>query len=356
MRKHQRRGTVVASAGLLLGLAGATVAGIGPAAAGAHSPRERTRPSPSTSVTCPTSTQATPLVGIQAGLFQKYLGKTATLSTETFTSGVPAIQALLTGGIDAAYVGPNPAISGFTSSNGKALQVISGSTSGGAGLVVKSNITKVSQLKGTTLASPSLGNTQDVALRYWLLKHGLKTTTTGGGAVHITPETNSLILSQFIAGQLTGAWVPEPWLTEMVQQGHGRVFVNERNLWPQHRFSTTILVASQSLIKSHPAVVKALLEGQVETNIFLRDNKAKAQSDANKAITTLTGKGLSTSEVKTAWNDLLFTNDPIATSVATDVKHAQAVGLLGAVNLKGFYDLAPLNKILKSKGIKPVSS
>jgi NitT/TauT family transport system substrate-binding protein len=352
--RRPRRGTLIAAAALALGTASATVVGVGPA--GAHSTARPHAPFTLRLGYDPNLTHATALVGVQEGIFQKYLGKTATLSTATFNSGVPAIQALLAGSIDATYTGPNPALSGFTSSNGKALQVISGATSGGAGLVVKSSITNVSQLKGTTLASPQLGNTQDVALRYWLLKHGLKTTTTGGGAVHITPETNSLIVTQFLAGQIAGAWVPEPWLTELVQQGHGRVLVNERNLWPQHRFTTTMLVASQSLIKNHPAVVHALLEGQVATNIFLRNNVSRAQSDANKAITALTGKGLHNSELKAAWSDMLFTDDPIGTSIATDVKHAQAVGLLGAVSLKGFYDLAPLNQILKSKGIKPVSS
>ena len=128
-------------------------------------------------------THATALVGIKQGFFTKDLGHNVTLKLEPFSTGTEEATALLAGQLDAAYVGPNPAIKAWQTSGGKLIKVISGAASGGAQLVVKPSITTAPQLKGQKLATPSLGNTQDVALRYWLKQHGLTTTTTGGGDV-----------------------------------------------------------------------------------------------------------------------------------------------------------------------------
>ena len=84
-------------------------------------------------------------------------------------------------------MGPNPAINAWQKSSGKAIRIISGVATGGASVVVKKSITSPAQLKGQAMATPSLGNTQDVALRYWLKQHGLTTTPTGGGDVPIKP-------------------------------------------------------------------------------------------------------------------------------------------------------------------------
>src|SRR5437763_13307101 len=125
------------------------------------------------------------LVGLEKGYFAKQLGKNVTLKTTVFSSGTEETTAILAGQLDAAYVGPNPAINAWQKSNGTAIKVISGATTGGASLVVKHGIISAAQLKGKSIATPSLGNTQDVALRYWLKQHGLNTTPTGGGDVSI---------------------------------------------------------------------------------------------------------------------------------------------------------------------------
>jgi NitT/TauT family transport system substrate-binding protein len=302
----------------------------------------------------PNITHATALVGVKQGIYAKHL--TGGLETQTFNAGPAAIEALFAGAIDATYVGPNPAINAWAQSNGKAIKIIAGATSGGAALVVKPEITKPEQLKGKTIASPQLGNTQDVALRWWLKGLDLKTDTAGGGDVKIVPQENSQTLATFQAGDIDGAWVPEPWVTRLVQEGGGKVLVNERDLWETGDFVTTHLIVSQKFLKAHPDVVKQLIEGHVEATKFVNDNPTEAQTIANGAIQELTGKALKDGVVTEAWKNLTFTNDPIAASLHLSATHAQDVGLLKPVDLDGIYDLSILNSVLKAAGESEVKA
>jgi NitT/TauT family transport system substrate-binding protein len=296
------------------------------------------------------------LVGLAKGYFTKDLGKNVTLKTSVFSTGTEETTALLAGQLDAAYVGPNPAINAWQKSNGTAIKIISGAASGGASLVVKKGITSAAQLKGKSLATPSLGNTQDVALRFWLKQHGLATTTTGGGDVAIKPiKPNSAAVLEFASGQIDGGWEPEPYATEMVLDGGTRL-VNEASLWPGGNFVTTNLVVSQSFLKAHPSTVNGLLKGQIEANSYINSNSSAAASAANAELTKLLGKGLKPNVLAAALPYIHFTNDPIASSLATDAQHAVAVGLLTPVkNLSSIYDLGPLNALLKADGQPQVS-
>jgi NitT/TauT family transport system substrate-binding protein len=300
-------------------------------------------------------THASALVALNKGFFTKNLGDGVTLKTSVFSSGTDETTALLAGQLDAAYVGPNPAINAWQKSSGKAIKIISGAASGGAALVVKKSITSVSQLKGQKVATPSLGNTQDVALRYYLKSHGLTTTQTGGGDVAVTPiKPNSDAVLEFKSGQIAGGWEPAPYDAEMVADG-GHELVNEATLWPGGRFVTTNLVVSQAFLKAHASVVSDLLKGQIEANNYIHQNTSAAEASANAELTTLLGKGLKSSALAASFQQITFTNDPIASSLATDAKHAQAVGLLQPVNLNGIYDLGPLNALLKADGEAQVS-
>jgi NitT/TauT family transport system substrate-binding protein len=296
------------------------------------------------------------LVGLEKGFFAKELGKNVTLKTTVFSSGTEETTALLAGQLDAAYVGPNPAINAWQKSNGTAIKIISGAATGGASLVVKKGITGAAQLNGKSLGTPSLGNTQDVALRYWLKQHGLATTPTGGGDVAIKPiKPNSAAVLQFKSGQLDGGWEPEPYATEMVLDGGTRL-VNEASLWPAGKFVTTELVVTQSFLKDHPSAVNGLLQGQIKTIGYISANGQAAAQAANAELTKLLGKGLPTDVLTQSLAYLHFTNDPIAQSLATDAQHAVAVGLLKPVSLNGIYDLGPLNKLLTAAGQPQVSS
>jgi NitT/TauT family transport system substrate-binding protein len=294
-------------------------------------------------------THASALVGIQQGFFTKNLGSGGKLATTVYNSGTQETTAILAGQLDAAYVGPNPAINAFQKSGGTAIKIISGAATGGASVVVKPGITGASGLKGKLVDTPSLGNTQDVAVRYWLKQNGLATTTTGGGDVTIKPTSpNSSAVLQFQSGQIAGASEPSPYDVEMVKDG-GKVLFTEPGV-------TTLLVVTQTFLKAHPAIVSGLLKGQIEANNYIAKDPAAAQSAANTELAALSGKGIKSSVLPAAFKEITFTNDPDASSLATDAQQAEAVGLLKSTNLSGIFDLGPLNQLLQAAGESQVNS
>jgi NitT/TauT family transport system substrate-binding protein len=298
----------------------------------------------------PNLTHATALVGVHEGIFAKALGPGVKLQTATFNAGPAEVSALFAGALDAAYLGPNSAINAFTQSGGSAIVVVSGSTSGGAELVVKPSITSAAQLKGAKLATPQLGNTQDVALRYWLQQHGLKTDTSGGGDISILPQANSTAVTAFQTGSIDGAWLPEPYAAQMVKAG-GHVLVDERTLWPNGQFATTLLAVRKSFLSAHPDVVKALVEGQVQANDFVNQHPQQAQTDAASEIASISGKAPSSAVVSAAWPEMTFTDDPVASSIQAAADHALAVGTITKkVDLAGLVDVTTLNQVLKASG------
>lgn len=298
----------------------------------------------------PNITHATALVGIQKGFYAKHLGKDVKLKTASFNAGPAAVEALFAKGVDATYVGPNPAINAWAQSKGKAIKIIAGAASGGVQLVVKPEIKSPADLRGKKIATPQRGNTQDVALRYWLKQQGLRTNLQGGGDVKVVPQDNSLTLQTFGQGTIDGAWVPEPFASRLVLEHKGKVLVDEKDLWPQGQFVITQLIVRTDFQKSHPDVVKELLAAHVEANDFINKDKAEAAKVANAELNTLTGKPLKQDVLDRTFKNVSFTNDPIASSLDLGAKHAQEVGLLDPIDLKGIYDLGPLNEILKGNG------
>jgi NitT/TauT family transport system substrate-binding protein len=299
----------------------------------------------------PNLTHAPALVGIAKGIFAKDLSPD-TLTTETFTAGPEENEALLSGSIDIAFEGPSSVLSAYTSSHG-AVEIISGAASGGAGLVTKASITSPSQLKGTTLASPQLANTQDVALRYWLKTQGYTTTTSGGGDVHVEPSAtgNGTVVTEFKDGAIDGAWMPQPYEAEMVQDG-GHLLVNEATLWPGGQWATTNVVVRTAFLQQHPATVQRFLQGLYDTITYIKTNPAAAEAAFNTQYASLeAGKTLSTKVLAKAWPTLTFTLDPLASTLQTQVAHAEAVGLLKPPsNLAGIYNLTTVNKVLSAEG------
>jgi len=288
-------------------------------------------------------THAPALVAIKNGYFAQALGKAGTVQTTTFTSGTQETTAILAGQLDAAYVGPNPAINAWQKSNGTAIKIVSGAATGGASIVVKPGISGASQLKGQSLASPSLGNTQDVALRYWLKQQGLATSATGGGDVTIKPTTpNSAAVLEFKSGQIAGASEPAPYDIEMVKDG-GKVLLSEPGV-------TTVLMVTQSFLSAHPAIVTDLLKANMQAIDFIKSNPAAAETAANAELAAYTGKPLKASIVAAAFKEIDFTVDPDISSLSTDAQQAVSIGLLKPVNLNGVFDLTALNKLLAAAG------
>lgn len=298
----------------------------------------------------PNVTHAPGLVGVSEGILASALGDDVNLTAQAFNAGGDAIEALFNGAIDATYIGPNPAINGFTRSDGQALRIVSGATSGGALFVVRPGVTTSEDLIGTTLGSPGLGNTQDVALRSWLLGEGLETDLEGGGDVSIAPQANGQILDAFVAGSLDGAWVPEPWATRMISEGDGHVLVDEADLWPGGQFVTTHLIVATAFLDEHPDVVKRLLAGHIAAIAFVNERPEEAQASVASAIEELTGGRLPEGTLATAWQNLTFTVDPIADSLFVSARNAKRLGLLESDQLEGIYDLTLLNELRREAG------
>jgi NitT/TauT family transport system substrate-binding protein len=298
-------------------------------------------------------THAPAIVGLERGAFQNALGSGTVVKTSVFDAGPTETEALLSGSLDIGFIGPGPVVNAYATS--KAVRVIAGAAANGAALVVRRGITSTAGLKGATLATPKLANTQDIALRYYLKQHGLTTTLTGGGQVRIQPQSNSDAVNAFKQGHLDGAWVPEPYATELVAAG-GHVLVDEKTLWQGSRFATTNVVVTQDFLTKYPAAVTRFLGALVDTVDSINADPTSAQDVTNSAIKKLTGTALAPDVLKAAWKNVVFTVDPVAGSLVEGAKHAEAVALLDPkTSLDGLYDLGPLNAVLKSHGAAPVA-
>jgi NitT/TauT family transport system substrate-binding protein len=304
----------------------------------------------------PNVTHAAAVLGVANGTFQSALGDTK-LETSTFNAGPAAIEALLSGAIDATFIGPNPAINSFVKSNGDSIRIVAGATDNGAALVVSPDINSAADLKGKTVATPQLGGTQDVALRKWLLDNGLKVQTTGGDDVDIVNQENSQTLDLFKSGEIAGAWLPEPWASRLALEANGKVLVDEKTLWPDEKFQTTILISSRQFLEDHPDTIKALIGGEITEIKAIEADPAGSQTALNKALGDLTGKPLQDATITAAFANIEPTWDPLAGTLNTIAENGVAAGTLTEVpDLKGIYDLRQLNAVLAEQGEKPVSA
>src|SRR5215217_7523233 len=312
----------------------------------------------------PNLNHAQAVIGLQQdGDFQKTLNanssdtnKGVRIESYVFNAGPSAIEALFGGQIDVAYVGPNPAINGYLASSGQGLKIISGAASGGASFVVRndSGINSVNDLGGKKFASPQLGNTQDVALRKYLMDNGYNTADNGGN-VTIVPVTPADILTLMLKKDIDGAWVPEPWATRLVKEANGRIFVDERELWPPDgKFVTANIVARTDYLNKNPQIIKQFLEAHVNQTNWINDNKEKAIKAFNIALVNLTGRTIPEDELRDAFSRLEFTYDPVQKSLFEQANNAYDQGFLAKgesskPDLSGIYDLSILNQILEEK-------
>ncbi len=296
-------------------------------------------------------THAPALVGVNQGILARNLGSTK-LSTETFNAGPAAIEALNAGAIDAAYVGPNPAINSFVKSKGESISIIAGAAAGGAQLVVRPGITSAADLKGKTLASPQLGGTQDVALRAWLSSQGYKTNVDGSGDVAINPTENAQTLKLFQDGKLDGAWLPEPWASRLVLQAGAKVLVDEKDLWDGSlsgnagEFPTTVLIVNKKFAAAHPDTVKALLRGHVESVDWLNTAAAGEKASViNAALQDAAGAALPADVLERSLKNVVFTVDPLAGTYPKLLKDGVEAGTTKQADITGLFDLRALNEV-----------
>ncbi|WP_030570452.1 ABC transporter substrate-binding protein [Streptomyces aureocirculatus] len=298
----------------------------------------------------PNLTHGTALVGDQEGLFQQELGATKATYSQ-FNAGPSAIEALNSKSVDISWIGPSPAINGYARSDGENLRIIGGSASGGVKLVVNpEKVKSLGDVKGKKIATPQLGNTQDVAFLNWIKGKGWKVDAQSGkGDVSVVRTDNKITPDAYRSGSIDGAWVPEPTASKLVSEG-AKVLLDEADLWPDKKFVITNIVVRQQFLKDHPKVVEAVLRGAVKTNQFIEDNPEKAKAAANAKLKQHSGKELPAKVIDPAWKSIRFTNDPLAATLDSEAEHAVQAGLLDQPDLKGIYDLRPLNKVLKTAG------
>lgn len=300
-------------------------------------------------------THAPALVGVEHGLLEEALGETE-LTTQVFNAGPAAIEALTAGAIDATYIGPNPSINTFIQSGGASAHIVAGAATGGAALVVREGIDDVDDLEGTTIASPQLGNTQDVALRSWLAGEGFETDTTGGGDVHITPTENAQALTLFQQGQIDGAWLPEPWVSRLIVDAGAQVLVDEADLWDEGAFPTTVLLVRAEFLAQYPETVQALLEGHAASVAWLDEHSDEAAGVINSVIEADTGKALADAVIERALEHVSFSVDPHAETFATLVENGVDAGTQKNGSIDGLFDLRLLNELLEGNGESPISA
>src|ERR671910_77087 len=316
----------------------------------------------------PNLNHAQAVIGLQQdGDFQKTLNanssdinKGVRIESYVFNAGPSAIEALFGGQIDVAYVGPNPAINGYLASSGQGLKIIAGATSAGASFVVRndSGIDSVNDLGGKKFASPQLGNTQDVALRKYLQDNGYKTTENAGN-VTVVPVANPDILTLFLKKDIDGAWVPEPWATRLLKEANGKIFVDERDLWPpEGQFVTANIIVRPDYLKENPDVIKKLLVAHVNETQWINDHKEEAIKEFNIQLKKLTGKDLPEDILAESLTRLEFTYDPIKQSLFKSANDAYDLGFLSKgearPNLNGIYDLVLLDQVLTEKGLPTI--
>ncbi|MEC3977617.1 ABC transporter substrate-binding protein [Amycolatopsis sp. H20-H5] len=291
----------------------------------------------------PNVTHAPALLGVKKDFFSKELGSTK-LTTQVFNAGPEEVNALLGRSLDIAYIGSGPAINAFTKSKG-AIQLVSGAVSGGAQLVVKPDITSPEQLKGKTLATPQLANTQDVALKKYLA--GAKLTD----QVKITNLDNPKTLDAFKKGDVDGGWLPEPWASRLVNDAGAKVLVDEKTLWPGGRFPSTVVIVRSEFLQQHPDTVRAVLKGELAANEWAKANPADAKTVINGALKELAGSTLTPAVLDRAFSGIELTTDPIAAEFPQLAQDSVTAGVVKqVVNLKGFADFGALNDVLKAAG------
>jgi len=302
------------------------------------------------------------LVGLFNGDFQKELGSSVQIQTTLFTAGPTEMTALLAGQLDMAYVGPSPAVNAFIQSNGTGLAIVAGASDAGALFVVtnSSGIATASaggitaQLMGKTFLGPQLGNTQDVALRHYLLENHL----VPGTNVTVQDTSNANIVTALVANKADGAWVPQPYASLILSEAKAHVFLDERSLWPGGNFSTAELVVATPFLTAHPDVVERVVMASVEETLWINAHLSQAATLMNETIAQKTGLGISPAVLNGSLATLSFTYDPLIASVQQQAQNAYQLGFLGKTppNLNGLFDLTLLNQVLSQLGLAEISS
>ena len=287
-------------------------------------------------------THAQALVGVARGDFQKALGQSK-LDVKIFNAGPSVIEAIFAEELDLAYIGPGPAINGYAKSNGAAVRIISGSAANGVGIVVRpdSGIEKLEALAGKRIATPQLGNTQDLSAKHYLTKTLGLQLKKDGGDTDVVPIANADQLGLFKSGQIDAAWAPEPWASRLVHEANGKLIADEKDLWPDKRFCTVVLLASTKFLKEHPQTAEAFRKAHAEVTAWINANRQEAAELANKELNRLTSKALAPAVLADSFARTEFTTDPLMETVQEFAVWSRDLGFAKeAPDLKGLFELS----------------
>lgn len=303
----------------------------------------------------PGVTHAQALYARATGAFDRALG--APVTWVHLNAGPAAIEALFIDAVDAAFVGPGPTINGFIKSRGKKFVIVSGAASGGSGLVVRqdSGIRGERDFAGKVIATPQLGNTQDLAARAWFADRGYRLKEKGGNLTLVN-LSNPDQLTMFRKRQIDGAWTIEPWLSRLEMEGGGRLLVDERALWPEGRYVTTHLVVNRQYLARNPQLVKRLLAELVAVTNRINADKAAAARIINRQLKNDTGKALWPNVLLHALERVTLTWDPVASSLRKNAEYAYRAGFLKkTTGLAGIYSLDLLNSVLREQDLPEIN-
>lgn len=257
------------------------------------------------------------------GWFEQRLGPGVKVQWFAFNAGPSAMEAILAGSVDLTYVGPNPALNAYIRSRGEEIRVLAGSALGGAALVVgkASGITAPADFKGRVVATPQLGNTQDVAARAWLKKQGYRITLTGGD-VAVVPTANPDQLNLLAAGKIDAVWTVEPWVSRLELETGGRVFLEQPDA------VTTVLVSSAKFLREQPALAAKFRAAHLELTDWLNAHPDEAREQVRVGLGHAVKREISAALVARAWPRIRFTAELKPSQLESFVADARSVGFL----------------------------
>ena len=302
----------------------------------------------------PNITHAQALYARASGEFEQKIGVRITWTA--FNAGPTAIESLFANAVDWTFVGPSPTINGYIKSRGEKFVIVAGGASGGAGLVVRKGlgIQTEKDFAGKTIATPQLGNTQDVAARVWLADKGYRLRERGGN-VSLVPLSNPDQLTLFKKQQIDAAWTVEPWLARLEVEGGGEVFLEEKLLWPGGKYVTTHLVVGRTFLADNQRTMRKLIAALVEVTERINSDKVAATAILNEQLKKETGKALKSEVIQKAMTRVEFTWDPICASLKRSAEASRRIGFIRKEPaLSGIYALTLLNDVLKEKHLLPV--
>ena len=300
----------------------------------------------------PNMTHAPAIIGIGGGIWDRDLPGYR-VDPQIVNAGPEAMEALLAKQIDFSFVGPSPAINAYMKSDGKALRIISGVCLGGASLIRRADVVidTIRDLNGKRVAVPQLGGTQDVSCRYFLSQNGLQSEERGG-TVEIVPIKNPDILALFLGKQIDAAWVPEPWAARIKKDAGAKTVVDERDLWPDRKFSATVLVVRSEFADAHPEVVENVLRAHLDTLDWIKTHESEAKGTLNSELKRLTGKALPKDVLEEAWSHVLFSDDLNESSIESIAKAAIVAGYQKPSKLS-LASLIDSTRLVKARGDHP---